>query len=260
LGFEERALARLRRYREEADRSLEFQRGIEETTRRFSERLFTSLEYTAALGRRAGFGVEAERAKDVLVLRVEAAPGAEVRLTLGLVRGAAAETDEDLMHEDLSRYSLDPSGYSGRVLGWSEEAGEEPCQVFAVYRDGMWKTKGLFVAKARGRVNDPDDVLNGFCLRILGRLVDLAVLSGGVRVGRGPKAGTRSRIFSRERGTPRRRAGLARTRSSLQSATPSGQRSRPLPAPGYWSASGPLKSRLFPRLYVPSGCCASLCG
>ena len=181
MGFEESALTRLRRYREEADLSLEVRRGIEEATRRFSERLFVGLEYAAALGRRAGFGLEAERAKDVLVLRVEAAklPGAEARLTLGLVRGVAAETDEDLMHEALSRFHLDPSGYSGRILGWSEETGEEPCQTFAVYGDGVWKTKGLFVAKARGRVDDPDDVLNGFCLRVLGRLVDLAALTGG---------------------------------------------------------------------------------
>ena len=181
MGFEESALTRLRRYREEADLSLEVRRGIEEATRRFSERLFVGLEYAAALGRRAGFGLEAERAKDVLVLRVEAGklPGAEARLTLGLVRGVAAETDEDLMHEALSRFHLDPSGYSGRILGWSEETGEEPCQTFAVYGDGVWKTKGLFVAKARGRVDDPDDVLNGFCLRVLGRLVDLAALTGG---------------------------------------------------------------------------------
>lgn len=181
MGFEESALTRLRRYREEADLSLEVRRGIEEATRRFSERLFVGLEYAAALGRRAGFGLEAKRAKDVLVLRVEAGklPGAEARLTLGLVRGVAAETDEDLMHEALSRFHLDPSGYSGRILGWSEETGEGPCQTFAVYGDGVWKTKGLFVAKARGRVDDPDDVLNGFCLRVLGRLVDLAALTGG---------------------------------------------------------------------------------
>ncbi|MDQ3911167.1 MAG: hypothetical protein M3305_05230 [Actinomycetota bacterium] len=41
------------------------------------------MENVAALGRQAGFGLEVERAKDVLVLRVEAAPGVEVRLTLG---------------------------------------------------------------------------------------------------------------------------------------------------------------------------------
>lgn len=179
MGFEDSALARLRRYREEADRSLETQRRIGDATRRFSERLFAGLEYTAALGRRAGFGMEVERMKDVLVLRAEAAPDAGARLTFGVIGGAAAERDEDLMHEDLSRYNLDPSGYSGRVLGWSEEAGESPCQIFAVYGDGVWKTKGLFVTKARGRVDDPDEVLNGFCLRIVGRLVDLAVLTGG---------------------------------------------------------------------------------
>ena len=114
------------------------------------------------------------------MLRAEAAAGTdEARVTFALVPGTAAETDEDLMHEELSSYTLDPAGYSGRVLGWSEDAGEEPCQVFAVYGDGAWKTRGLFVAKARGRVDGPDEVLNGFCLRILGRLVDLAALTGG---------------------------------------------------------------------------------
>jgi len=179
LGFEESALVRLRRYREEADHSLKVRRSTEETTHRFSERLFASLEYVAVLGRQTSFEVEVERAKGVLVLRVEAAPGAEARLTLGLLSGAAAETDEDLMHEDLSRYNLDPSGYSGRILGWSEEVGEEACQTFAVYGDGVWKTKGLLVRKARGRVDCPEEVLNGFCLRVLGRLVDLAALTGG---------------------------------------------------------------------------------
>jgi hypothetical protein len=180
LGFEESALKRLRRYRVEADVSLEVRREIGETTCRFSERLFGGLEYVAALGRRSGFGMEVERTREVLVLRVETVAGTRARLTLGLVGGTAAETDEDLMHEELSRYNLDPSGYSGRILGWSEEAGEEPCQIFTVYRDGVWKTKGLFVARARGRVDDPDEVLNGFCLRIVGQLVDLAALIGGV--------------------------------------------------------------------------------
>lgn len=180
MGFEESALARLRRYHEEADRSLATRRGIEETARRFSGRLFTGLEHTASLARTAGFGAEAERARDILVLRAEAAAGAsEARVTFALTPGTAAETDEDLMHEELSRHTLDPSGYSGRILGWSEAAGDEPCQVFAVYGDSTWKTKGLFVAKTRGRVDDPDDVLNGFCLRILGRLVDSAALTGG---------------------------------------------------------------------------------
>ncbi|QIN77176.1 hypothetical protein GBA65_00100 [Rubrobacter marinus] len=181
MGFEESALARLGRYREEADRSLETRRGIEQTARRFSERLFGGLEYAASLARRAGLGAETQRDGGLLVLRVEAEPGgtSETRATFGTLRGTAAETDEDLMHEDLSRYDLDPSGFSGRVLGWSEEVGEEPCQIFAVYGDGVWKTKGVFVARSRGRVDDPDDVLNGFCLRILGRLFDTAALTGG---------------------------------------------------------------------------------
>ena len=177
MGFEEGALARLRRYRAEADRSLELAREAEEAARRFSERLFGGLEYTAALGREAGFGVESVREKEMLALRVSAGPGAEA--TFGLLEGAAAETDEDLMHEELSRYVLDPSGYSGRILGWSEQVVEGYCQIFAVYRDGVWKTKGIFVEKARGRVDDPDEVLNGFCLRVLGRLIDLAAPTGG---------------------------------------------------------------------------------
>jgi hypothetical protein len=180
LGFEESALARLRRYRQEADRSLDLVREAEESARRFSERLFAGLEYTAALGRQAGFGIETDHAGGVLELRVVAGPASEAGVSFGLPRGAAAETDEALMHEELSRYSLEPSSYSGRILGWSQAAGEEPCQTFAVYRDGVWKTKGLFVAKARGRVDDPDEVLSGFCLRILGRLVDVAATTGGV--------------------------------------------------------------------------------
>ena len=107
-----------------------------------------------------------------------AGPGREAGVSFGVVSGAAAETDEDLMHEELSRYSLEPSGYSGRILGWSAEAGDAPCQTFAVYRDGVGRP-GAFVTRARGRVDDPDDVLNGF-LRILGRLIDLASLSGAL--------------------------------------------------------------------------------
>jgi hypothetical protein len=179
VGFEESALERLRRYREEADLSLGLTREAEETARRFSERLFAGLEYTAALARDAGFEFESAHEKGALALRVSAGPGAEARATLGLVGGAAAETDEDLVHQDLSRYSLDPSGYSGRILGFSEQVGEDPCQVFAVYRDGVWRTKGLFVEKASGNVDDPEEVLNGFCLRILGRLIDLAVPTRG---------------------------------------------------------------------------------
>lgn len=179
MGFEDSALTRLHRYREEADRSLALMQEAEETTRKFAERLFSGLEYTSALGRQAGFEVEAAHTKDVLNLNVAAGPDAEAEVTFGVLRGAAAETDEDLMHEELSRYSLDPSGYSGRILGWSSAAGEDVCQTFAVYRDGVWKTKGLFVAQARGKVDDPDEVLNGFCLRIFGRLVDLAGITGG---------------------------------------------------------------------------------
>ena len=180
MGFEESALTRLRRYRGEADRSAELAREIEVFTHRFSERLFGGLEYAAVLARKAGFEVEASHTGGLLFLGITVAPGMEAGVEFGVARGVAAEVDEDLMHEELSRYSLDPSGYSGRVLGWSRSVGESPCQTFAVYRDGAWKTKGVFVAKARGRIDDSDDVLNGFCLRILGRLVDLAATTGGV--------------------------------------------------------------------------------
>ena len=179
MAFENSALARLRRYREEADRSLALTREAEEETRGFAGRLFSGLEYTTALGRQAGFEVESAHTKDVLNLSVTSGPDAGAEVTFGVVRGAAAESEEDLMHEELSHYSLDPSGYSGRILGWSDAAGKEPCQTFAVYRDGVWKTKGLFVAQARGKTDDPDEVINGFCLRILGRLIDLAALTGG---------------------------------------------------------------------------------
>jgi hypothetical protein len=179
LGFEESALARLRRYREEADRSLGQVREAEATARRFADRLFAGLEYTAVLARQAGFGLETVFAGGAIDLRAVAGPDSGAGVSFGAVPGAAAETDEDLMHEELSHYSLQPSGYSGRILGWSEEAGEAPCQTFAVYRDGVWKTKGLFVARTRGKVDDPEDVLNGFCLRIVGRLIDLASLTGG---------------------------------------------------------------------------------
>ena len=182
MGIEDAALVRLRRYRKEADRSLELTREAEAAARRLSERLFSGLQYTAVLAREAGFEVESEGGGGVLVLKVRtdsSTPAVEARLTLGLLKGAAAESDEDLMHEELSRYDLDPSGYSGRVLGWSEAVGEDACQTFAVYRDGVWKTKGVFVEKARGKVDDSEDVMNGFCLRITGRLIDLAALTGG---------------------------------------------------------------------------------
>jgi hypothetical protein len=188
MSFEESALARLRRYRGEAERSLGLVREAERVARRFSGRLFGSLEYTAALGREAGFEVETAHENETFRLRISAGGGAGAAATFGRLEGAAAETDEELMHEELSRYILDPSGYSGRILGFSEQVGESPCQIFAVYRDGVWKTRGVFVEKARGKVDDPDEVLNGFCLRVLGRLVDLAAPTGGSgrRWGEGP--------------------------------------------------------------------------
>lgn len=178
MGFEESALERLVRYREEADSSLGAVREAEAKARRFAERLFAGLEYTAVLGRQAGFEIQSTYAGGALDLRAAAGRGAEAGVSFGVVPGAAAETDEDLMHEQLSRYSLEPSGYSGRILGWSEEQ-DRPCQTFAVYGDGVWKTSGLFVSRARGKVEDPDDVVNGFCLRIVGRLIDIASLTGG---------------------------------------------------------------------------------
>ncbi len=188
MSFEKSALARLRRYRREADRTLGLVREAEEVARRFSGRLFGGLEYTAALGREAGFEVETAHANETFELRISAGPGAGAAATFGHLEGAAAETDEDLMHEELSSYVLDASGYSGRILCFSEQAGEGPCQIFAVYRDGVWKTRGIFVEKARGRVDDPDEVLSGLCLRVLGRLVDLAAPTGGSgrRWGEGP--------------------------------------------------------------------------
>ena len=110
MGFEESALARLRRYREEADVSLELIREAEEAARHFSSRLFAGLEYTAVLGRQAGFEIDTTYAGGALDLRAVAGSGREAGVSFGVVPGAAAETDEDLMHEELSRYSLEPSG------------------------------------------------------------------------------------------------------------------------------------------------------
>ena len=180
MGFGESALTRLRRYRREVDRSLGLVREVEGLKRRFSGRLFGGLEHAAVLGREAGFEIGASHTGTLFSLDVTVAPGMEARAEFGPVGGAAAEAEEDLMHEELSHYSLDPSGYSGRILCWSRTVGEGPCQIFAVYRDGVWKTKGVFVAKARGKVDDPDEVINGFCLRILGKLIDLAATTGGV--------------------------------------------------------------------------------
>src|ERR671914_2122320 len=113
MDFQESALVRLARYREELNRSLNLMREAEEAARRFSGRLFDSLEYVAALGRESGFEIGTEREREAFTLRVIAGPGAEARVTFGLLKGAAAETEDDLVHEELSRYNLDPAGYSG---------------------------------------------------------------------------------------------------------------------------------------------------
>jgi hypothetical protein len=77
LGFEESALALLRRYREEADVSLELLRETEAAARHFSSRLSAGLEYTAVLGRQAGFEIETAYAGGALDLRAVAGPSCE---------------------------------------------------------------------------------------------------------------------------------------------------------------------------------------
>ncbi|MGI8865945.1 MAG: hypothetical protein ACR2G1_04350, partial [Rubrobacteraceae bacterium] len=72
MSFDESALKRLRRYREEADRSMSLIQETEDTTRRYAERLFAGLEYTAVLGRQADFEVDATRTGDLLTLIVVA--------------------------------------------------------------------------------------------------------------------------------------------------------------------------------------------
>ena len=84
MGFEEGALARLRRYRGEADLSLELAREAEGAARRFLERLF------GGLGREAGFEAETARGRESFTLRVSAGPGAHAEATFGLLEGAAA--------------------------------------------------------------------------------------------------------------------------------------------------------------------------
>jgi hypothetical protein len=178
MGFEDSALTRLRRYREEAERSLAFVREAHEAAEHFAQRLYGGLEYTSGLARSAGFEVSCRRGGDRLEVCIEEVD--RVGLTLGVLEEVAAESEEELMHPELSRWTLEPSGYSGRILGWSGAAGEGPAQIFAVYRDGLWRTRGLFVERSQGRTDDPEEVINGFCLRILGRLIDLAALTGGV--------------------------------------------------------------------------------
>jgi hypothetical protein len=76
MGFEEGTLARLRRYRGEADRSLELTREAEGAARLFSERLFDGFERVAALGHEAGFEAETARRIGGFTPRVSASPGA----------------------------------------------------------------------------------------------------------------------------------------------------------------------------------------
>ena len=189
-SFEEITRQRLRRYRNETQEVLDLVAATEAATREFADRLFGGLEYVCRLARESGFdGLVAERGAergtdspaDTLKITVAVRAGMQTTATFGLVPGAAAETDEALIHEELSRWRGEPSGYSGRVLGWSDAAdgGNRPCQVFAVYRDGLWKTDGKFVARSRGRLEDPENVLNGFCLRIVGRAIDLAASTQG---------------------------------------------------------------------------------
>ncbi|MCA3748459.1 MAG: hypothetical protein IN808_04885, partial [Rubrobacter sp.] len=82
MGFEEAALKRLRRYREEADRSSELVSGAEEMAREFSGRLFSGLERVAALARRAGFDVSAERSEGLISLKVREAEEASAAFAL----------------------------------------------------------------------------------------------------------------------------------------------------------------------------------
>jgi hypothetical protein len=93
--------------------------------------------------------------------------------------GVAAEADEDLMHEELSRYRLDPPGYLGRVFGWSRAVGGHR-RIFAVYRNGVWKTKELSWRGLGAGWGTPTTCSTGFYLRILGWHLDLAPTTGGV--------------------------------------------------------------------------------
>jgi hypothetical protein len=142
VGFEESALARLRRYREEADRSLGQMHEAEAKARRFAGRLFAGLEHTSVLGRQAGFEIETTYAGGALDLRATAGPGSEAGVSFGVVPGAAAETVEDLMHEELSRYSLKPSGYSGRILGWSGRPQRHPARLSPCTQTGCGRPQG----------------------------------------------------------------------------------------------------------------------
>lgn len=178
MSFDEGVAARFARYRGQADKTLEDIRLAEEAAWKFSERLFDGLEYCTRYASEAGFGASAERGETDIRLRLSAGENARSEVVFARLPGAAHETDEYLMHEELSRHTLPTPGYSGRVLGWVE-AGEKPVQTFAVYRDGTWRTKGMLVEKSRGRIDDPEEVMRGFCLRILGRMVDLCAPTDG---------------------------------------------------------------------------------
>ena len=145
MGFEESALARLRRYREEAEAPLD--RSVSRaTTRRFAERLFAGSSNTSgwAAGRLRDRGPPT--AGGAFDLRAVAEHGSEAGVTSWVVPGAAAEADEDLMHEELRRYSL-----KLRVLrphhSAVREAPEAPCQTFAYTQTGCGSPRAL-VAKA----------------------------------------------------------------------------------------------------------------
>ena len=85
MGFEQSALLRLRRYREEASLSLGFMREAEGAARAFSRRLFDGLEHVAKLAREAGFAVEAAHESEVFVVRSATGPGAEAGVVFGLL-------------------------------------------------------------------------------------------------------------------------------------------------------------------------------
>ncbi|WP_119065481.1 hypothetical protein [Rubrobacter indicoceani] len=179
MDFDAGAVARFRRYRKHADATLGDMRLAEEAARAFCERFFEELEYCTRYANEAGFEASTDRSERRMRLKLSAAEGAGAEVVFARLEGAAHETEEFLLHETLSRHTLPSEGYSGRVLGWAPPE-EEPCQTFSVYRDGSWRTTGLLVERSRGKTGDPKEVLRGFCLRILGRVVDLCAPTDGV--------------------------------------------------------------------------------
>ena len=89
MGFEDGALARLRRYRAEADISIGLVREAEDAARRFSERLFGGLERAAALGHEAGrfARVSAERGVAFCPLAAPTSTGERLRRVGELAAG-----------------------------------------------------------------------------------------------------------------------------------------------------------------------------